>query len=84
MTTGFVALFSPENPRRCRGDAAASRLRCPDDPQASLRGLGALTNRHDEAATKNQNLGVIRHNGAARLGLSERRIVPQLRVRLAA
>jgi hypothetical protein len=84
MTRGLVALFLPENPRRCRGDAAASRFWCPDDPQASLRGLGAVTNRHDEAVTKNQNLGVIRHNGAARLGLSNRRIVPQLRVRMAA
>jgi hypothetical protein len=81
MATAFDAQFLPEDPRRRRGDAAASRLWRPSKSFAGLNALQAETIRRHQGATK---IGVIRHHGIARHNRSDCRISPHLPVRWAA
>jgi len=81
MATGFDAQFLLKDPRRRRGDAAASRLCLPRVSRASRSALKADTSHL--AATQKNNIGLIRHDGIPRCNCSDYGIIPQLPVRWA-
>jgi hypothetical protein len=83
MTTAFDPQFQPKDPRRCRGDAAASRLWLPNVRRMRPNPLKADTSRRRWAATQSKNLGLISPNGIERRNRSDYAIVPQLPVRWA-
>jgi hypothetical protein len=84
MTKGFDARFLSENPRRRRGDAAASRLWRPNVSRAGRNAVHVGTSRPYQAATKNENFGLIRHDGIPRHDWSDCRIAPDMPARRAA